>query len=329
MRAVVISEPGPPEVLSIQEVDDPVPGDNEVLVNVVAAGVNRADLLQRKGHYPPPAGAPPWPGLECSGQVAALGAGVTEWSVGDEVAALLTGGGYAEQVVVPAGQLMPLPSGVDVVTAAALPEVTCTVWSNVFDVGRLAKGEMLLVHGGGSGIGTMAIQLGKAVGAHVIVTCGSPRKVSASLELGADVAINYQESDFVEEVRRATAGRGADVILDVIGAKYLTRNIDALARRGRLVVIGMQVGTKAELDLGRLMGKRASVHATTLRPRPVEEKSAIVRSVIDHVWPWVASGQVRPIVDRIVPWTDAAAAHRAMEAGDNIGKILLRIAPAL
>jgi putative PIG3 family NAD(P)H quinone oxidoreductase len=322
----VITEPGPPEVLSIEDVEQPVPRDGEVLLDVIAAGVNRADLLQRQGRYPAPRGAPTWPGLECSGRIASLGPGVTGWTAGDEVVALLSGGGYAEQVVVPAGQLLPVPDGIDIELAAALPEVACTVWSNVFDVGRLVAGETLLVHGGGSGIGTMAIQIAKAVGADVLVTCGSTAKSDACLALGADVAINYRDVDFVEAVRRETDGRGADVILDVIGARYLARNLEALATHGRLVVIGLQGGAKAELDLGRVMSKRASVHGTTLRARPSNEKAAIVRSVREHVWPLLTSGQVHPVVDRVLPWTEAAEAHRAMEAGKNFGKILLRIA---
>ena len=325
MRAVTIGKPGPPEVLAIHEVDDPVAGPGEVLVDVAAAGVNRADLLQRQGHYPPPAGAPPWPGLECSGRISGMGTGVRGWSVGDKVAALLTGGGYAQRVAVPVGQLLPVPSGVDVVSAAALPEVACTVWSNVFTVGRLKSGDWLLIHGGGSGIGTMAIQLAKAAGARVVVTCGSDEKVDACLDLGADVGINYREDDFVHVLQRITSGHGADVILDVIGAKYLVRNVDALATHGRLVIIGLQGGAKGELDLGTLMGKRASVHGTTLRARPVDEKAAIVTSVRESVWPLIEAGTVRPIIDRVLPWTEAPAAHRAMEAGENFGKIVLRV----
>jgi len=325
VRAVMITTPGPPEVLAIREVTDLVLAEGEVRIDVVAAGVNRADLLQRQGHYPPPAGAPPWPGLECSGRIIAVGPGVDGWQVGDEVAALLTGGGYAEQVVVPAGQLLPVPAGLDVESAAALPEVACTVWSNVFQVGGLLAGESLLVHGGGSGIGTMAIQLAKAAGARVVVTCGSAAKVDACLQLGTDVCINYREQDFVEEVRRATEGRGVDVILDVVGAKYLERNLDALAEHGRLVVIGLQGGAKAELDLGKLMGKRASVHGTTLRSRPAAEKATIVRAVLENIWPLIESGRVRPVIDRVLSWTEAAAAHQLMEAGENFGKILLRV----
>ncbi|HVQ86680.1 MAG TPA: NAD(P)H-quinone oxidoreductase [Actinomycetes bacterium] len=327
MRAVVVTKPGPPSVLAIQEVEPPDLLPGQVVVDVVAAGVNRADLLQRQGNYSPPPGASPWPGLECSGRISAVSEDVSGWQVGDEVAALLSGGGYAEQVAVPVGQLMTRPEGVDLISAAALPEVVCTVWSNVFDVGRLAPGETLLVHGGGSGIGTMAIQLGKVFGAEVIVTCGSSDKADACLALGADVAINYRDEDFVEVVKAATEGRGADVILDVVGAKYLVRNVDALAMHGRLVVIGLQGGVKAELDLGRLMAKRAAIYGTMLRSRPVHEKSTIVTAVVDHVWPLIAAGEVRPVVDRVIDWNFVADAHQAMEAGDNFGKILLRVGP--
>ena len=312
--------------MTIGEVPDPVARPDEVVVEVAAAGVNRADLLQRQGHYPPPEGAPPWLGLECAGRIKDVGAEVSGWLVGDEVAALLTGGGYAEQVAVPAGQLLPVPESVDLVSAAALPEVTCTVWSNVFEVGQLVAGETLLVHGGGSGIGTMAIQLAKARGANVVVTCGSEEKVAACVALGADAGINYHEQDFAEEVSRITNGHGADVILDVVGAKYLGRNLDALATHGRIVVIGLQGGVKGELNLSTLMAKRASVHGTTLRSRPTSEKAAIVASVVANVWPLIADGQVRPVVDRVLPWVEVVAAHRAMEAGENVGKIVLRIA---
>jgi putative PIG3 family NAD(P)H quinone oxidoreductase len=306
-------------------VPDPAPpGAGEVLVAVAASAVNRADLLQRRGFYDPPPGASPYPGLECSGTVAAVGDGVEGWQVGDEVAALLSGGGYAEQVLVPAGQLFPRPPSIDLVTAAALPEVTATVWSNVFMLAALQPGEVLLVHGGGSGIGTCAIQLAKATGATVIVTAGSAAKLAACAELGADVGINYREESFADRVREATAGAGADVILDNMGASYLGPNTDALAVNGRLVVIGMQGGTKGELDLGTLMAKRAAVLVTSLRARPAQEKAAIVRSVVEHVWPQVASGALRPVVDQVLPMADAAQAHRVVEAGENFGKVLLR-----
>src|SRR5919107_390756 len=262
MRAVTIEQPGGPDVLEWAEVPAPACGPGEVIVDVVATAVNRADLLQRQGHYPPPPGVTEGLGLECSGILSEVGPGVTGWSVGDEVCALLSGGGYAERVAVPVGQLLPRPAGVELATAAALPEVTCTVWSNVFQLAGLKRGEAFLVHGGSSGIGTMAIQLAARAGARVFTTAGTQAKLDVCRELGADVAINYRDEDFVERVRAETDGRGVDVVLDNMGAKYLGRNIDALAVGGRLVVIGMQGGTKAELDLGTLMGKRGSVHAT-------------------------------------------------------------------
>jgi putative PIG3 family NAD(P)H quinone oxidoreductase len=323
MRAVVVTEPGGPEVLQWVEVPDPAAGPGEVVVDVAASAVNRADLLQRQGHYDPPPGTSPYLGLECSGRVAALGDGVDEWAVGDEVCALLSGGGYAEKVAVPAGQLLPPPDGVDLVTAAALPEVTCTVWSNVFMLAGLRPGEVLLIHGGGSGIGTMAIQLARNVGARVAVTAGSAGKLERCRELGAEVLIDYTEQDFVARVREETGGRGADVVLDVVGAKYLGRNVEVLAPNGRLVVIGLQGGTRGDLDLGLLLRKRAAVLATALRSRPPEEKTAIVASVRENVWPLLASGAVRPVVDRVLPMSDAARAHGVLESGDNVGKVLL------
>jgi putative PIG3 family NAD(P)H quinone oxidoreductase len=319
----VVSRPGGPEVLQWDEVPDPQPGAGEVLVDVVASAVNRADLLQRQGHYDPPPGTSPYPGLECSGRIAAVGEDVEEWAVGDEVCALLTGGGYAQQVAVPAGQVLPLPTGVDLVDAAGLPEVVCTVWSNVFMLAGLRPGETLLVHGGASGIGTMAIQLGREMQARVAVTAGSAEKLARCRELGADVLVNYRDEDFVEAVRTATDGRGADVVLDLIGAKYLARNVEILATSGRLVVIGLQGGTKAELDIGLLMRKRAALLATALRARPPEEKATVVASVREHVWPLVGSGAVRPVVDRRLPMADAAEAHRVIEAGEAVGKVLL------
>jgi len=323
MRAVVITEPGEPEVLQWLEVPDPVPGPGEVVIDVVAGGVNRADLMQRQGLYPPPPGAPPYPGLECSGRVRTVGREVTGWRPGDEVCALLSGGGYAEQVAVPHGQLLPVPGSVDVTTAAAFPEAACTVYSNVFEVAGLAEGEMFLVHGGSSGIGTMAIQLAKAFGARVACTAGSPRKLARCRELGADVAIDYRTEDFVAAVRDATGGGGADVILDIMGASYLARNLDALATGGRLVVIGRQGGSRAELNLGVLQAKRASVHATTLRVRPVQEKAAVVAAVRDNVWPLISAGKVTAVIDRELPMSQAAQAHRVMAASEHIGKILL------
>ncbi|MFI9808218.1 NAD(P)H-quinone oxidoreductase [Streptomyces sp. NPDC052301] len=326
MHAITIPEPGGPEALVWAEVPDPVPGEGEVLVEVVASAVNRADILQRQGFYTPPPGASPYPGLECSGRIAALGAGVSGWAVGDEVCALLAGGGYAEKVVVPAGQLLPVPEGVGLKRAAALPEVVCTVWSNVFMISHLRPGETLLVHGGSSGIGTMAIQLAKSVGAKVAVTAGTKEKLEYCAGLGADILINYREQDFVAEIEQATGGAGADVILDNMGAKYLDRNVQALAVSGRLAIIGMQGGVKGELNIGTLLGKRAAISATSLRARPLSEKAAIVAAVREHVWPLLGGGHVRPVVDRELPMPDAAEGHRVVEASGHMGKVLL-VAP--
>jgi len=323
VRAVVVTNPGRPEVLVEADVPDPVAGPGEVVLEVVAAGVNRADVLQRQGHYAPPPEAPEWPGLECSGRVLEVGDGVQGWSVGDEACALLAGGGYAEKVAVPAGHLMPVPHGVGLEEAAALPEVTCTVWSNVFMLAGLRPGETLLVHGGSSGIGTMAIQLARQIGARVAVTARSAAKLEACAELGAQILVDYKEQDFVTEVRAATDGHGADVVLDNMGAAYLSRNIEVLATNGRLIVIGLQGGTKAELDLGTLLRKRAAVLATSLRARPASEKAAIVASVVEHVWPLVADGMVRPVIDSTFPLAQAAQAHRLLERSEHVGKILL------
>jgi putative PIG3 family NAD(P)H quinone oxidoreductase len=323
MRAVTAPEPGGPEALVVSDLPDPTPGPGEVVIDLAATAVNRADTLQRQGFYPPPPGASDVLGLECSGVVSAVGADVDRWSVGDEVCALLAGGGYGEKVLVPAGQVMPAPKGVDLVAAGALPEVACTVWSNVFMIAGLRPGETLLVHGGAGGIGTMAIQLAHALGARVVATAGTPEKLDLCRSLGADVAVSYKEQDFVEEVRAATDGRGADVILDNMGAKYLGRNVDALATEGRLVIIGMQGGAKGELDIGKLLRKRGAVIATSLRARPVEEKAAICAAVVEHVWPLVTDGSVRPIVHATLPLDQAAEAHRMMDAGDHVGKIVL------
>jgi putative PIG3 family NAD(P)H quinone oxidoreductase len=322
--AITIPRSGGPEVLTWAEVPDPVLGPGEVLVDVAASAVNRADLMQRQGQYPPPPGAPPYPGLECAGRIAALGDGVTGWRVGDEVCALLSGGGYATKVAVPAGQLLPVPAGFAATDAAALPEVACTVWSTVGDLARLTKGDTFLVHGGSSGIGTHAIQLGVALGARVLCTAGTAEKLARCRELGADVAINYKTEDFVQRVKDET-GPGADVILDMVGAPYLARNIDALAPNGRLAVIGMQGGTRTEFDLNSLMRKRASIIATTLRARPAAEKAAIVARVLEVVWPMVEAGAIRPVVDRVVPMRDAAEAHRVVESGHHIGKVVLAV----
>ncbi|HEV3294793.1 MAG TPA: NAD(P)H-quinone oxidoreductase [Streptosporangiaceae bacterium] len=323
MRAVVITSPGGPEVLSLTDVPDPVPSPGEVLIEVVAAGVNRADVLQRMGGYPPPPGTPPYPGLECSGRISAVGPGVTGWQAGDEVCALLAGGGYAERVAVPQGQLLPIPGGVSLVDAAGLPEAACTVHATVVSQAHLAAGETLLVHGGAGGIGTMAIQLAKSLGAQVACTAGTPAKLAFCTELGADLAISYVDDDFVAAVGSLTGGHGADVILDIMGGPYLARNLAALATGGRLVVLSTRGGARAEADLGLMMHKRASILASTLRARPPAEKAAIVAAVAEQVWPLVSAGQVRPVIEHVLPMADAAQAHRLLDAGAHIGKILL------
>jgi putative PIG3 family NAD(P)H quinone oxidoreductase len=320
MHAIVITEPGGPEVLRWQQVPDPEPGPDDVLIEIAASAVNRADLLQRQGLYPPPPGAPPYPGMECSGTVLATGANVTRWHEGDQVAALLSGGGYAERVAVPQGQVLPVPGNISLPEAAALPEVACTVYSNVFQLAQLKRDELFLIHGGSSGIGTMAIQLAKAAGARVACTAGSARKLARCRELGADITINYHDEDFVSVLK---AHGGADVILDIMGASYLARNVQALAVNGRLTIIGLQGGRQAELDLSVLQYKRASLFATTLRARPAAEKAAIVESTVAHVWPLVASGQVAPVIDTEIPMPDAARAHQLMADSGHIGKILL------
>lgn len=328
MKAVFYDGAGGPEVMVLKEVPAPVPADGEVLIDVAAAGLNRADVQQRRGVYPPPPGASEIPGLEVSGRIAAVGPGVAGFAPGDEVCALLAGGGYAEQVAVPAGQVLPVPEGVDLATAAALPEVAATVFSNLFMAAGVQAGESVLIHGAAGGIGTMAVQLVRAFGAVPMVTAGSQAKLDVVRSLGAEVLINYREEDFVARVKDATGGRGADVILDVVGAKYLARNLEALATAGRLVVIGLQGGAKAELNLGLLMSKRAAVIATTLRARPAEEKAAIMRAVAEHVWPLIASGEVAAQVDRTFPLAEAAAAHEYFDSGDHVGKVLLSVGGA-
>lgn len=323
MYAITISEPGGPDKLVWREVPDPVPGEGEVLVEVAASAVNHADILQRQGYYNLPPGTSPYPGLEASGRIAALGPGVSGWKVGDEVCALLKGGGYAEKVAVPAAQLLPVPKGLSLTQAAALPEVVATVWSNVFMIFKLRAGETLLVHGGSSGIGTTAIQIAKARGAKVAVTAGSQEKLDRCAELGADILINYREQDFVAEIKEATGGAGADVILDNMGAAYLERNIQALASNGRLSIIGLQGGTAAELNLAALLVKSASISATSLRARSVAEKAEILAAVRDNVWPLVEAGQVQPIIDRELPMREAAEAHRILEDSTHVGKVLL------
>jgi putative PIG3 family NAD(P)H quinone oxidoreductase len=318
MHAIVIDD----KQLVWREVPDPVAGDGEVVVDVTAAGVNRADVSQRQGHYPPPPGASVYPGLECAGVISAVGAGVSGHHVGERVSALLAGGGYAERVAVPAGQLLPVPAGLSVQESAALPEVACTVWSNVVDRDQLRKGETLLVHGGGSGIGTFAIQLGKALGATVIATAraGKHDRLRA---LGADLVVDYSTDDFVAATKDFTGGAGADVILDIVGAKYLARNIEALAPNGRITIIGLQGGRKAELDIALLMSKRGSISSTSLRARPTADKARVVAGVTRTVWPLVEAGAIKPIIHTTMPLAEAAEAHRLMESSDHLGKILL------
>jgi putative PIG3 family NAD(P)H quinone oxidoreductase len=323
MRAVTLPSYGDASVLTLADVPDPVAGPGEVLVEVAATAVNRADLLQRLGFYEPPPGASRYPGLECSGRIAALGEGVTGWAVGDEVCALLSGGGYAEKVAVPVGQLLPVPMGLSLLEAAALPEVACTVWSNVFQLAALAPDEVLLVHGGTSGIGTLAIQLAVRHGARVLCTVGSADKAEQAEALGAERAIRYRDEDFVQVVREVAGG--ADVVLDNMGAAYLSRNVEVLRADGRLVVIGLQGGVKGELDLGALLAKRASVHATSLRARPLEQKAAIVQAVLAEVWPAVEAEEVRPVIDRVLPLDQVADAHRVLEESSHVGKVVLDV----
>ncbi|MFG1996701.1 NAD(P)H-quinone oxidoreductase [Actinoplanes sp. NPDC048988] len=318
MHAIVIED----KKLALREVPDPVPAEGEVVVDVTAAGVNRADVSQRQGFYPPPPGASAYPGLECAGVISAVGSGVTGRHVGERVSALLSGGGYAQRVAVPAGQLLPVPTGLSLHEAAALPEVSCTVWSNSIDRDRLRKGKTFLVHGGGSGIGTFAIQLGHALGARVITTARAS-KHDRLRELGADLCVDYTTDDFVAATKDFTDGVGVDVVLDIVGAKYLARNIEALAPNGRITVIGMQGGRTAELDLGLLMAKRGSVSSTSLRARPLADKARIVSAVARDVWPLVEAGAIKPIIHTTMPLAEAAEAHRLMESSDHLGKILL------
>lgn len=323
MRAVTISAADAAGKLALSTVDLREPGEGEVRVDVVAAGVNRADLLQRAGKYPPPPGAPDWPGLEVSGVVSAVGPRVSSRRVGEEVVALLDGGGYAEQVVVRETQTLPAPDGVDLVDAAALPEAVCTAWTNLVDTARLRAGEWVLVHGGSGGVGSVAVQLATALGARVVATAGGPERAARCVELGAVAGLDHRRDDFVAGVRSASAGHGADVVLDVVGAGYLPDNVRVLATEGRLVVIGLQKGRRGELDLGAVMAKRALVTGTTLRSRSAQEKAAIVAAVGERVWPMVADGRVRPVVHARLPLAEAGRAHELLESGEAFGKVLL------
>ncbi len=323
MLAIEISTPGEPDVLVPAERPMPVAGANELLIHVAAAGVNRPDVMQRRGKYPPPPGASDIPGLEVAGTVAALGDGVGDFRVGDTVCALVSGGGYAEYCVAPAPQCLPVPAGLDVVAAAAIPETFFTVWTNVFERGRLTGGESILIHGGSSGIGTTAIQLAHAWGARVFATAGSPEKCRVCETLGAERGINYRDEDFVAAVRDATSGRGVDVVLDMVGAEYFPRNLEALAMEGRLVEIATQRGAKVELNLQTVMQRRLTITGSTLRARSIDEKGRVAGGVREHVWPLIASGKVRPYIFKTFPLREAAAAHRLMESSAHIGKIVL------
>jgi putative PIG3 family NAD(P)H quinone oxidoreductase len=325
MIAIAIAKPGGPEVLTPVEMPVPNPAAREVLIRVAAAGVNRPDLLQREGKYPPPPGASDIPGLEVSGIVASCGPGVERWHERDEVCALVSGGGYAEYCVVPEAQCLPIPQGVDLVSAAAMPETFFTVWTNVFDRGRLRAGESFLVHGGASGIGTTAIQMARAFDARVFATAGTDAKCAACERLGAERAINYKTEDFGAVLMSLTGGRGVDVILDMVGAPYFSRNIDVLALEGRLLQIAVLHGAKAEINLVRLLRQRLTISGSTLRSRTVEEKGAIAAAIEKSVWPLVAEGKVRPVVHAKFPLNQAAEAHRLMESGSHIGKIVLTV----
>jgi len=326
MKAITASAPGGPEQLELVHRPDPQPGPGELLVHIRATAVNRADLLQRRGIYPPPPGASDVLGLEMAGVIAGLGEGVSGWSVGDQVCAVLASGGYAEQAVVPAEMVMPLPPGLDLVEAAAVPEAFTTAWDNLFNRGRLAPGETVLVHGGASGVGTAAIQLARWRGCEALVTAGSPRKLWLCAELGAKAGINYREEpDFDARARELTGGRGVDVVLDIIGGPYLARNLHCLAIEGRLVIIGLMGGATAELALGQLLTRRLTITASILRARPVEAKAALARQLVAEVWPGFADGSLRPVIDRVLPLAKAAEAHAVMEASEHAGKIVLAV----
>lgn len=323
MRAITVPVPGGPERLMMTDLPDPHPGAGEVVIEVAAAGVNRADINQREGHYPSPPGSPEWPGVEVSGTIVETAADVVGWSRGQQVCALLGGGGYASHAVAPASQLLPIPRGIDLIDAAALPEAIATVWANLFLDAELRAGETLLIHGGSGGIGTTAIQLARAFGCLVAVTAGTSEKLRACEHLGADILINYREHDFVELLLQKTDGRGADVILDPIGGEYLARDIRALAPHGRIAVIGNQSNTTSTINVRQLMAKWANIHGAVLRARPLEEKAAIISSVLDNVWPLVEAGQIVPVIDQRIPLADAARAHERLESSAHIGKLLL------
>jgi NADPH2:quinone reductase len=325
MRYIDTSESGGPEVLVLAEGPRPEPGPGEVLIRIAAAGINRPDVMQRKGVYPPPPDASPILGLEVAGRIAALGRGVSAWKIGDRVCALTNGGGYAEYVAVPQGQCLPVPAGLDMEAAAALPETFFTVWSNVFDRAGLKKGERFLVHGGSSGIGTTAIQMAKSMGAWVATTAGTPEKCRACEDLGADLSVLYTQNDYVQKIRAATKGYGVDVSLDMVGGDYAGRNLDLAARDGRLVSIAFLKGAKVEIDLAQVLFKRLVLTGSALRPMSVEEKSAIAENLKTVIWPLIESGKIRPKIFAVFPLSDASGAHRLMESGRHIGKIVLRV----
>ncbi len=325
MIAMGFDKPGGPEVLRDERVPLPVPGRGEVLLKVAYAGVNRPDVVQRQGHYPPPPGASPIPGLEISGHVVALGEGADPALMGQAVCALVTGGGYAQYCVAQAGHCLPVPPGLSLAEAAALPETLFTVWHNVFERGWACEGESVLVHGGTSGIGTMAIRLGTLFGLKVIVTCGSDSKCSTALELGAEHAINYKSSDFVEEVKRITGGKGVELVLDMVAGDYVARNLKCLAEGGRHVTIAVQGGAKAQINMAVVMTRRYTLTGSTLRPRSAEFKALLAQEIAANAWPLVEAGQLRPVMDRVFPLDEASAAHARMEAGDHVGKIVLEV----
>jgi NADPH2:quinone reductase len=325
VKVVEITQPGPPDVLKIAERPDPAPGAGEVLIDVDAAGVNRPDVLQRLGKYPPPPGASDIPGLEVAGRIAALGDGVSGFAIGDRVCALVAGGGYAERAAVPHEQVLPIPKGLTGIQAAGIPETFFTVWTNVFQRGRLKDSESILIHGGTSGIGTTAIQLARAFGARVLTTAGSDEKCEAAKQLGAVHAFNYRTTDWVAEAKRATNGRGVDVILDIVGGDYMSRNLDLLAVEGRLLQIAFLKHARAELDFSVMMRKRAWITGSTLRPRTAAEKGAIARDLREHVWPLIEQGVVAPVIHETFPLAQASEAHRLMETSHHIGKIILDV----